>query len=268
MAADLGDDVTVGHSVTLHGCTIESRCLIGMGAIILNGARIGSGSIVAAGTLITERTVIPPWKPGHGFARKSKAPLTPTDRHPSRVTPTLRGIQKYLSRGTRPVSDAPADRHNPNCRQNLENFRPSKVCAICCPRRLRSGTTWNAPLTKYFATFGFGEIRVPIFEPTELFARAVGGDTDIVSKEMYTFPLRPTTAEQTETLPASSYDFTPRGEFKNISEAREFEQFKSGETISLRPEATASVCRAYIEHGMQQLPQPVKLVLHWPDVPP
>ena len=38
-----------------------------------------------------------------------------------------------------------------------------------------------------FATFGFGEIRVPIFEPTELFARAVGGETDIVSKEMYTF---------------------------------------------------------------------------------
>ncbi len=38
-----------------------------------------------------------------------------------------------------------------------------------------------------FATYGFGEIRPPIFEPTELFARAVGGDTDIVSKEMYTF---------------------------------------------------------------------------------
>jgi carbonic anhydrase/acetyltransferase-like protein (isoleucine patch superfamily) len=55
----LGDDVTVGHSVTLHGCTIESRCLIGMGAVILNGVTIGAGSIVAAGTLITERTAIP-----------------------------------------------------------------------------------------------------------------------------------------------------------------------------------------------------------------
>lgn len=74
-----------------------------------------------------------------------------------------------------------------------------------------------------FATFGFGEIRVPIFEPTELFARAVGGETDIVSKEMYTFEDRDETS------------------------------------VSLRPEATASVCRAYIEHGMQQLPQPVKL---------
>ncbi|MGA2482773.1 MAG: gamma carbonic anhydrase family protein [Candidatus Acidiferrales bacterium] len=56
----LGDDVTVGHSVTLHGCTIESQCLIGMGSIVLNGVRIGAGSIVAAGTLIRENTEIPP----------------------------------------------------------------------------------------------------------------------------------------------------------------------------------------------------------------
>ena len=74
-----------------------------------------------------------------------------------------------------------------------------------------------------FATFGFGEIRPPIFEPTDLFARAVGGETDIVSKEMYSFEDRDDTS------------------------------------VSLRPEATASVCRAYIEHNMQQLPAPVKL---------
>jgi len=74
-----------------------------------------------------------------------------------------------------------------------------------------------------FGTFGFGEIRPPILEPTELFARAVGGDTDIVSKEMYTF------------------------------------EDRDESSTSLRPEATASVCRAYIEHGMQQLPLPVKL---------
>ena len=74
-----------------------------------------------------------------------------------------------------------------------------------------------------FGAFGFGEIRVPIFEPTELFARSIGLDSDVVSKEMYTF------ADRDESM------------------------------ISLRPEATASVCRAYIEHGMQQLPAPVKL---------
>src|SRR5256885_5919779 len=54
----IGDYVTVGHSVTLHGCTIGDRCLIGMGSIILNGAIIGDGSIIAAGTLIPEKTVV------------------------------------------------------------------------------------------------------------------------------------------------------------------------------------------------------------------
>jgi carbonic anhydrase/acetyltransferase-like protein (isoleucine patch superfamily) len=56
----VGEYVTVGHSVTLHGCTIEDRCLIGMGTVILNGARIGAGSIIAAGTLIPEKTVVEP----------------------------------------------------------------------------------------------------------------------------------------------------------------------------------------------------------------
>ena len=56
----VGEFVTVGHSVTLHGCVIEDRCLIGMGSIILNGAKIGAGSIIAAGALIPERTVVEP----------------------------------------------------------------------------------------------------------------------------------------------------------------------------------------------------------------
>src|SRR6184192_120188 len=54
----VGEYVTVGHSVTLHGCAIGDRCLIGMGSIILNGAKIGAGSIIAAGTLIPEKTVV------------------------------------------------------------------------------------------------------------------------------------------------------------------------------------------------------------------
>jgi histidyl-tRNA synthetase len=74
-----------------------------------------------------------------------------------------------------------------------------------------------------FGTYGYGEIRLPVFEQTELFARSIGADTDVVSKEMYSFQDRDETG------------------------------------VSLRPEATASVCRAYIEHGMQTLPQPVKL---------
>jgi carbonic anhydrase/acetyltransferase-like protein (isoleucine patch superfamily) len=76
----LEDEVTVGHSVTLHGCTIESRCLIGMGAIILNGVRIGTGSIIAAGTLIPERTVIPAGSLVMGSPGKVKRALTEADR--------------------------------------------------------------------------------------------------------------------------------------------------------------------------------------------
>jgi histidyl-tRNA synthetase len=93
-----------------------------------------------------------------------------------------------------------------------------------------------------FRTFGFGEIRVPIFEPTELFARSIGEDTDVVGKEMYTFSDRPAPTE---------------GEASESSLATRHSPLAT--SISLRPEATASVCRAYIEHSKQQLPQPVKL---------
>src|ERR1043165_678001 len=48
----IGDDVTIGHSAVVHGCTIEDRCLIGMGAVLLNGCVIGGGSIGAAGALV------------------------------------------------------------------------------------------------------------------------------------------------------------------------------------------------------------------------
>jgi histidyl-tRNA synthetase len=75
---------------------------------------------------------------------------------------------------------------------------------------------------------GYGRIDVPAFEETDLFARGVGESTDIVQKQMFSF--------------------TDQG----------------GRSLTLRPEATASVCRAYLEHGMQKLAQPVKL---WTDGP-
>jgi carbonic anhydrase/acetyltransferase-like protein (isoleucine patch superfamily) len=55
----IGDEVTVGHRVVLHGCTVEDRSLIGMGAILLNGSVIGTGSIVAAGAVVLEGRRIP-----------------------------------------------------------------------------------------------------------------------------------------------------------------------------------------------------------------
>lgn len=59
-ATILGDFVSVGHNATLHGCTIEDHCLIGMGAIVLNGAVVGSGSIIASGAVVRENHIIPP----------------------------------------------------------------------------------------------------------------------------------------------------------------------------------------------------------------
>lgn len=85
----LGDNVTVGHAVVLHGCTIESRCLIGMGSIILNGAKIGAGTIIAAGTLVPERTIVPPASLFMGQPGKLRRALTPED---------LESIDRYAQR--------------------------------------------------------------------------------------------------------------------------------------------------------------------------
>jgi histidyl-tRNA synthetase len=85
---------------------------------------------------------------------------------------------------------------------------------------------WNFVEKEFSETckkFGYKEIRIPVFEHTELFQRGVGDTTDIVQKEMYTF------------------------------------EDKGGRSITLRPEGTAGVVRSFIEHGMASIPQPVKL---------
>lgn len=76
---------------------------------------------------------------------------------------------------------------------------------------------------RIFEAYGYREIRVPVFERTELFARGIGNETDIVKKEMYTF------------------------------------EDRGGDSLTLRPEATACVLRAYIEHGFHVEPKPVRL---------
>jgi len=76
----VGEYVTVGHSVTLHGCVIEDRCLIGMGCIVLNGARIGTGSILAAGTLIPEKTIVEPGSLWMGSPGKFRRKLEDKDQ--------------------------------------------------------------------------------------------------------------------------------------------------------------------------------------------
>src|SRR5947209_9742261 len=56
----VGNGVTVGHRVVLHGCEVEDGALIGIGAVVLNGARIGAGAVVAAGALVPEGMQVPP----------------------------------------------------------------------------------------------------------------------------------------------------------------------------------------------------------------
>ena len=200
--------------------------------------------------------------------------------------------------------------------------KPRKFQAIRGTRDLLPPETalWNRveqTAHEVFATFGFGEIRVPVFEPTELFARAVGGDTDIVSKEMYTFEdsevvelvelraaavtytasladeaglvnfsnlvgnftLASETAFQAGRIPKTPENQHLLQDLRDLLGTLQIYRYQGdrelapraaqirdsirrmtfGDVISLRPEATASVCRAYIEHNMQQLPQPVKL---------
>jgi histidyl-tRNA synthetase len=98
---------------------------------------------------------------------------------------------------------------------------------------------WNSfehTAREVFESYNFGEIRLPIFESTDLFARSVGTETDIVSKEMFTFSLS-----------------------QGSEEKQADDEARQSELVSLRPEATASVCRAYIEHNMQALPGNQKL---------
>ena len=72
----LEDEITVGHRVTLHGCYVESGCLIGIGSTLLDGVRVGSNSLVAAGSLVTPNTVIPPQSLVMGSPAKVKRTLT------------------------------------------------------------------------------------------------------------------------------------------------------------------------------------------------
>ena len=90
-------------------------------------------------------------------------------------------------------------------------------------RRRAPRACCEAHAARILGAAGYGRIETPTFEATELFARGVGEATDIVQKEMYTF------------------------------------DDGGGRSLTLRPEGTAPVCRAYLEHGMHKLPQPVKL---------
>jgi histidyl-tRNA synthetase len=146
------------------------------------------------------------------------------------------------------VSDATAKK------EELRKFQAIRGTRDLLPPETELWNRVEQTAQEVFATFGYGEIRLPVFEQTELFARAVGGETDIVSKEMYTFPNPIRFAEFYRRLLHSVKTGEGANEVGTLADL-----IPESEMLSLRPEATASVCRAYIEHNMQQLPQPVKL---------
>ena len=76
----VGEDVTIGHNATLHGCTVEDLVLIGMGAIVLNGARVGRHSIIAAGSVLTEGQQLPEGVLVAGVPGKVRRDLSEAER--------------------------------------------------------------------------------------------------------------------------------------------------------------------------------------------
>jgi carbonic anhydrase/acetyltransferase-like protein (isoleucine patch superfamily) len=75
----IGDDVTVGHNVTLHGCRIGNRCLIGMGAVVMDGVVIGDDAMIAAGALVVPGTEVPSGTLFAGSPARLKRQLSETE---------------------------------------------------------------------------------------------------------------------------------------------------------------------------------------------
>jgi carbonic anhydrase/acetyltransferase-like protein (isoleucine patch superfamily) len=75
----IGDEVTIGHRVVLHGCTVNDRCLIGIGAIVLDGAVVGPDAMVGAGALVPPGMVVPSGTLVLGAPAKVKRDLTPEE---------------------------------------------------------------------------------------------------------------------------------------------------------------------------------------------
>lgn len=94
----IGDEVTIGHNVVLHACTIQSRCLIGMGAIIMDGAEVGEHSIVGAGSLVTANTKIPPGSLVFGSPAAVRRELTEDEKRGVRESAAnyVGDIESYL----------------------------------------------------------------------------------------------------------------------------------------------------------------------------
>ena len=98
----IGDDVTVGHSVTLHGCTIGNGAFIGMQAIVMDKAVIGEGALIGARSLVTEGTVVPPYTLWVGAPAKVKRELTAEE-----IAWLKKSPQNYVKYALQYINDTP-----------------------------------------------------------------------------------------------------------------------------------------------------------------
>lgn len=87
----VGDDVTIGHNVTLHGCRIGSRCLVGMGAIVMDGVIVGDEAMIAAGSLVAPGTEVPSGTLFAGSPARYKRDLTAEE-----IAGLKKSAEKYL----------------------------------------------------------------------------------------------------------------------------------------------------------------------------
>jgi carbonic anhydrase/acetyltransferase-like protein (isoleucine patch superfamily) len=90
----VGDRVTVGHSVVLHGCRIGDDALIGIGSIVLNGAEVGAGAMIGAGSVVTPGTKIPPGMLALGSPARVKRAVTEEEKRDMRL-----GVENYVRLG-------------------------------------------------------------------------------------------------------------------------------------------------------------------------
>jgi histidyl-tRNA synthetase len=205
--------------------------------------------------------------------------------------------QSGVETSRRPLRDAENAPHAKKAAEGRRQFRAIKGTRDILPPDSALWNWFEATARRVMESYNFAEIRTPIFEETELFARAVGVETDVVNKEMYSFEDQPWELAKPKTIgeygeyqnrvkklyeqgqiPRSAHNDVEIAEFE-----RRWHEFESGNTsdlafsevisqmiraadvlklgadLTLRPEATASVCRAYIEHGMQTRPGDQKL---------
>ena len=253
----LGDDVSVWYNSVLRGdcnfirvgdrSNIQDNCAIHVTdvhypTVLEEEVTLGHGAIVHGAVVRRGR---PHRDPRDRARRRRHRRLRVHRRRRARGSPDDRAaahaLARHPRRGRCASSPTPRSRTSQHFHSQLPGLqrgvlpRRRKVGAMTAPLKSPKGThdllppeterfaAVEAVARKVFGVHGYGEIRTPTFESTELFARSVGETTDIVHKEMYTFPDR------------------------------------KGRSLTLRPENTAGVVRALVENGLQDRPKPIRL---------